>query len=73
MNFTGGDVFLHTELIEMIEYARKLYPHVLIDLSSNGVSFDVPDDNFWVRAGNVGIEINWTLYPIKYKNWGDSK
>lgn len=70
VNFTGGDVFLHSELIEMIEYARKLYPQVLIDLSSNGVSFDVPDDNFWVRAGNVGIEINWTLYPIKYKNWG---
>lgn len=37
INFTGGDVFSHPNLVEIVEYTRKLFPDVRISFSINGV------------------------------------
>lgn len=66
INFTGGDVFLYPQLIEAVEYTRNLYRKELINFSINGVLLSKQTEEFWRRLGKCNVELNWTLYPIKY-------
>ena len=66
INFTGGDVFLHPQLIDIVEYTRNLFKDKLINLSINGVLLTKQTEEFWYRLGECGVELNWTLYPVEY-------
>ncbi|MCR5416434.1 MAG: radical SAM protein [Pseudobutyrivibrio sp.] len=68
INFTGGDVFLHPKFVEFVEYARDLFPRVFFSCSTNGVLFNTQQDDVWRRLGKCNITLNWTLYPVKYKD-----
>lgn len=66
INFTGGDVFLHPRLIEIVEYTRNLYKNIPINFSINGVLLSKQTKEFWHRLGKCDVDLNWTLYPIQY-------
>lgn len=68
VNFTGGDVFLHPQLIEIVEFTRRLFKNQLINFSTNGVMLSEQTDEFWYRLGKCNVELNWTLYPIAYSD-----
>ena len=66
MCFTGGDVFLHPQLLEMTEFIRTLYPDIEISFLINGILIEKQSDEFWKRMGKCRVRFEWTLYPIKY-------
>ncbi|MCI8672359.1 MAG: hypothetical protein HFI89_02530 [Lachnospiraceae bacterium] len=68
INFTGGDVFLHPQLIEIVEYTRKLFKTQLINFSINGILLSEQSEEFWSRLAKCNVELNWTLYPIEYSD-----
>lgn len=72
INFTGGDIFLHPQLVEMTEFIRNLYPEAGISFSINGIGLDRLEDELWERLGKCEIYLNWTLYPIRYPDYGET-
>jgi len=66
--FSGGDVFLHPQLVEMTEFIRDLYPTIEITFLTNGILIDKQNDEFWIRMGKCKVRFEWTLYPVKYPN-----
>lgn len=68
INITGGEPFLHPDLLRFVAVLRKTYPTAVISISTNGLSFLTKDDYFWEELGKMNIVIDWTLYPIDYPN-----
>ena len=71
INLTGGDVFLHPKLIEIIEFIRSLYSIAEISLSVNGILLGKQNNDFWNRLSKCNVVMNWTLYPIDYDDYGE--
>lgn len=72
INFTGGDVFQHPDLASFVEIARKYYPKQTISFCINGLGLDRLPDELWKRLGKCRVEMQWTLYPIDYPDYGEA-
>jgi len=65
ISISGGEPLLHPNLPEILENARKYFPHTLIEVVTNGILLLNKDRAFWdtCKENNIGIVV--TKYPIE--------
>jgi MoaA/NifB/PqqE/SkfB family radical SAM enzyme len=51
-------------LLDIIDYARVLFPNANISITTNGVLLDKMEDNFWFTCSQNKITITLSQYPI---------
>ena len=59
--FNYGEPFLHPRAVEMLEYARKVNPRLIIATSTNGLMFARGDLATRIVAGGLVNSINFTI------------
>lgn len=70
----GGEPLLNPQICEIFETVHKLCPHVLLEMSTNGILIPKMSKDFFVLFRKLGVIINITQYPLNselYKNIED--
>lgn len=66
ISILGGEPLLHPDLETILEQARKIFPHISIWLSTNGLLMHNLRTEFWKCCRENDIVINVTKYPINF-------
>lgn len=64
-NFTGGEPFLHPELISMLSEARETFPEKNMNCYTNGLRIKAVSDEFLVSFRKLNVSLTITEYPIE--------
>lgn len=62
--FAGGEPLLHPELLEMLTYARTLFPNTELSIITNGILVMQQQEEFWNCFHENNIVLTVTNYPI---------
>ena len=68
ITYTGGEPLLHPQFVDMIKFARQLYPNAKISFMTNGVLIPAQNDEFWKVCSECGVKVAISRYPIKLNN-----
>ncbi|MCH5277267.1 MAG: hypothetical protein J1E80_05465 [Desulfovibrionaceae bacterium] len=63
LRMVGGEPLLHPQITQMIHLSRKLLPHALISITTNGLLARNMNENFYTVAKNNNIVILNSPYP----------
>jgi len=64
LTVSGGEPLLNPQLPEILEYARKCFPEIRLQIITNGALLENAPNNFWQACKNNNIIISLTYYPI---------
>ena len=64
LTVSGGEPLLNPQLPEILEYARKYFPEVQLQIITNGTLLEKAPDKFWTVCKNNNVIISLTCYPI---------
>ena len=64
INFTGGETFLHPQLLELFSCARKLFPEIPMNCYTNGLKILSVEDSYLSAIHEWGITLIITEYPL---------
>jgi len=61
----GGEPLLHPRITEFFDIARKYFPKLPIQVTTNGILLTAMSEAFWQNCHNNTITVMVSLYPIK--------
>ena len=64
LKFTGGEPFLHPQLLELLQCGRKVYPDTVIECYTNGLMLGSLEKNKIERLKELNINLVITEYPL---------
>lgn len=70
-NFTGAEAVLHPDIIEMISYARELFPETRFQLYTNGLFVRQCGKELLEQLGKRKVVLTVTEYPLPNLNFSD--
>ncbi len=62
--FTGAEAMLHPDILEMLSYARELFPDLKFQLYSNGLFIEHCDEFVLRKLAELKVVLTVTEYPI---------
>lgn len=63
--FTGAEAMLHPDIMEMLSYARELFPDIRLQLYSNGVFFLKCGVDILEQLSKLKVIVTITEYPLE--------
>jgi organic radical activating enzyme len=68
LKFTGGEPFLHQNLLDLLSCGRELYPNTIIECYTNGLKLVNADLKTLKQLKELNIQLVITEYPLSNLN-----
>lgn len=65
LNFTGGEPFLHPQLLELFACAREIFPEIPINCYTNGLRLNAVTDEYLQCIKDLRVTLIITEYPVR--------
>lgn len=63
-NFTGGEAFLHPQLLQLFSSVRKLFPEIPVNCYTNGLKLLSVEENYLLAIRDMNVTLIITEYPL---------
>lgn len=68
IKFTGAEAMLHPQIVEMLTYTRDIFPHMQIQVYTNGLFVKNCEEEKLKKLGKLDIQLVVTEYPLPNLN-----